>query len=100
MYRHRSTPRIFSGLVQVSQNLFGGQPRYGPSLRRPVRAAHGRRDPALADAALDHGFRLWLQRHKFGDGATAVGDDHRLALGGTADIFAELVLEGLQTDGS
>jgi len=50
-----------------------------------------RRQPPLADPALEKVARVSPWRHDFGDNAVAVGDHDRLAAGRQADIFAELI---------
>src|SRR5262249_14480950 len=97
-YRHKS-PAIFSILIQLGHELFECEARNWLRLRRPIRSPHRRPDPALANAALDDGFRLAVCWNEFGDRVAAVGDDDRLAGRGQPDVFAELVLQDLEADG-
>ena len=59
-----------------------------------------RRQPPLAHPALEKFVRVPPWRDDLGDNAVAIGDHDRIAGGRQTDIFAELVLQHLQTHGA
>jgi len=98
-YRDRSP--IFPGLFQVRHQFF--KTHHWVSWRRPAARVLCRCDVPLSDRFSPSRVGgsptdARTRRNKLGHHAVAVGDKHRLAARGQADVFAELVLEDFDAD--